>query len=106
MPDRRDDAHTMGTTNNPGATILPRDTQHGRPAHDEPIYTTEEAARIVGVAPKTLRSWRSRERGPRFLKYGNRRGRGGMVFYPASALDEFKRLYMHTPPEVCDGGMA
>jgi hypothetical protein len=94
------------TTHHPGATILPPHAPHVRPTHDEPIYTTEEAARIVGVAPKTLRSWRGRERGPRFLKYGNRRGRGGMVFYPASALDEFKRLYMHTPPEVGNGGMA
>ncbi|MCL6424352.1 helix-turn-helix domain-containing protein [Brachybacterium sp. JHP9] len=31
---------------------------------------TETAAELIGVAPKTLRSWRSAARGPRFIREG------------------------------------
>jgi DNA-binding transcriptional MerR regulator len=31
-----------------------------------PPLTTAEAAKVLGVAPATLRSWRNRGRGPRY----------------------------------------
>lgn len=32
--------------------------------------TSKEAARIIGVAPKTLKNWRHSGKGPRFIKLG------------------------------------
>lgn len=35
-------------------------------------YGNEEAARLIGCAPKTLESWRWSGRGPRFVKVGGK----------------------------------
>ena len=40
------------------------------PAGGKSRLTEEEAADYIGVSPATLRSWRCRERGPRFIKVG------------------------------------
>ena len=44
--------------------------------------TTVNAARYLGLAPKTLSIWRSEGKGPRFMRYG------GRVFY---TLEEMER---------------
>lgn len=42
----------------------------------EPLARTEEVAEAIQKPPKTLRDWRSRGRGPRFIKL-----EGGEVRY-------------------------
>jgi excisionase family DNA binding protein len=47
-------------------------------------YLTEkEAARLLRLAPRTLKKWRSRNKGPRFVRFGNR------VRYPRKYLEEW-----------------
>lgn len=41
--------------------------------------TTAEAARVLGVAPKTLRNWRSLGSGPAYVELGSRQ----CVYRPA-----------------------
>lgn len=59
---------------------------------------TETAARLLGVSPGTLRSWRQRSLGPAYVRLpgGNaRRGKyweekaGGTIVYPIDKLREF-----------------
>jgi hypothetical protein len=40
------------------------------PAPLEPSLTEEEAARVIGVAPKTMRNWRVKGIGPPFVVTG------------------------------------
>lgn len=47
--------------------------------------STTEAARRLGVSPSTLRTWRSEERGPHFIKFGN------TVIYERSVVEDFQR---------------
>lgn len=49
-----------------------------RPSNAEAAVGTSEAARMLGVSPKTLANWRCLGIGPQFLKYG---GRLGLVRY-------------------------
>ena len=46
-------------------------------------YTTEEAAALIRVAPKTLENWRVLGKGPKFIKAG------GRVLYSASDVLEY-----------------
>jgi hypothetical protein len=57
-----------------------------------------EAARILGIAPKTLRNWRSAGRGPTYVKYG---GRHGPVRYDVEALLAWRRAHTR---ETASGG--
>lgn len=38
----------------------------------EILLTPEEAARILGVRPRTLQAWRYKKRGPAFLRIGHK----------------------------------
>ena len=51
----------------------------------------EEAAAYIGVSPATLRSWRCRERGPRFIKVGRRVG------YLRKDLDAYLSAHVSCP---------
>ena len=62
----------------------PEGAQVAISAPNTPI-TDIEAAHRLGLAPKTLRSWRCRKRGPVFLKFGT------AVRYRPSDLDDFIR---------------
>lgn len=43
---------------------------------DSQFLSTGELARLLGLRPQTLRRWRSRGCGPRFVRFGDtRRGR-------------------------------
>ena len=53
--------------------------------------TEEEAAAYIGVSPATLRSWRCRERGPRFIKVGRRVG------YLRKDLDAYLSAHVSCP---------
>lgn len=45
--------------------------------------TDHEAARLLGLSVATLRAWRLRKRGPRYLRFGR------AVRYLASDIDRF-----------------
>jgi excisionase family DNA binding protein len=47
------------------------------------IYSTKEAARLLGISHRTLEEWRARGIGPRFFKMGR------MVRYRLAELNRF-----------------
>lgn len=51
--------------------------------------TTEEAAEIIGVSANTLKTWRHREKGPPWLKYGD--ARNATVRYRESSVRAWMR---------------
>jgi hypothetical protein len=66
------------------------------------LVRASDAARVLGLAPKTLRNWRSDGRGPDFVSIG------GSVFYPLASLNAFieagrcRPVRPGTPPRVLD----
>ncbi|WP_416375647.1 helix-turn-helix transcriptional regulator [Neomicrococcus lactis] len=58
------------------------------PADELPV-STKEAARYLGLAPKTLAHWRSRGKGPRYLRFGVK-----SVSYLRADLAEFRNSHM------------
>jgi hypothetical protein len=56
---------------------------------DDRLVGTTEAARLLGVAPKSLREWRCQRTGPPALKMGA--GRQARVFYKLSSLEAWIR---------------
>jgi hypothetical protein len=61
---------------------------------DDCLVGTAEAARLLGLAGKTLRLWRCSKSGPAWLKLGE--GRQGRVFYRRSALEAWVRANVTT----------
>lgn len=56
---------------------------------DDRLVTTAEAAHLLGLAPKTLREWRSKRTGPVPLSLGA--GKRARVVYRRSALEAWVR---------------
>ena len=56
----------------------------------EEVLTTIQAAKILGRRPQTLRVWRLRGGGPRYLRLGN--GVHARVAYRPSDLDAWLRV--------------
>lgn len=58
--------------------------------------TTSEASQYLGgtVPAETLKQWRSRGKGPRYVRFPN-----GKVRYRPSDLDEFVRKHLVVPSE-------
>lgn len=52
------------------------------------ILTTDEAAELLKLKPKTLAEWRRLERGPPYIRLGNG-ARGGFVRYSKAAILEW-----------------
>jgi excisionase family DNA binding protein len=50
------------------------------------LLTVEQAAALVGISPWTLRKWRSKGQGPRFVRLG---GAMGTVRYRRKDLDAY-----------------
>ena len=61
---------------------------------DDRLVSTAEAATLLGLAPKTLREWRSKRTGPAALKLGN--GPRARVCYRLSALESYARANLQT----------
>jgi predicted DNA-binding transcriptional regulator AlpA len=57
----------------------------------ERAITENEAADRLGLSVKTLRAWRCRGRGPKFMRFGR------AVRYLPSDLDEFVSVNTVTP---------
>jgi len=59
-------------------------TDQAQPPRPIPqIYSTKEAARLLGVSHRTLEDWRNRGGGPRFIHLGR------LVRYRAADLERF-----------------
>jgi len=56
--------------------------------------STERAAELLGVAPATLLKWRSRRRGPPFVRLGRR------VVYNEAALRAWADAHAVTPSTI------
>jgi len=52
------------------------------------LLDTKQAAPLVGVAPETLETWRSRGGGPKFIKTSA--GRRGKVLYDPADIEAWK----------------
>lgn len=61
---------------------------------DDRLVSTAEAARLLGLAGKTLREWRSAKSGPAWLKLGA--GRQGRVLYRLSSLEAWVKANVTT----------
>ena len=44
----------------------------GAPSAAPILVTSDEAARIIGIAPKTLVNWRNRGKGPAYVRLGEK----------------------------------
>jgi len=63
------------------------------------LINTARASQILGIRPQTLRRWRMRGCGPRYIRTG---GRWGRAFYRMQDLVEWAqaRSYVSTSNEV------
>jgi hypothetical protein len=62
----------------------------------DPVFSREEAAAFLGVAPQTLAAWSVDGKGPTYSRTGPTRGR---CLYRRSALVEFLNRTVVTRPE-------
>jgi DNA-binding transcriptional MerR regulator len=67
----------------------------------EPLISSKEAARLLGVKPQTLRLWRKEARSPRYYRPGGGRGR---VFYRRGDIERWleQHRYGSTSEEAAD----
>ena len=63
------------------------------------VVGNDEAAALIGVTPGTLKVWRSRGKGPRFLKYGTARQAG--VGYEVSDIEAWKEANKFASTTEC-----
>jgi Helix-turn-helix domain len=54
-------------------------------------FNSQQAAHFLHIAEKTLRTWRSEKRGPKYYTLGDR------VFYSRAALEEFVQAATQEP---------
>lgn len=54
-----------------------------------PLLETREAAKELGLSPRTLEGWRRRGEGPNFLKFGRR------VKYRPEDIEAYKVTRLH-----------
>ena len=60
---------------------------------DDPVFNTEDAARILGVKKSRMEKWRQRGQGPQYLRYDS-----DGFFYDLSSLVAFKAERRVRPP--------
>jgi predicted site-specific integrase-resolvase len=65
----------------------------------EPLMTTAQAAKLLGIRPATLRKWRHLGRSPRFVRYGQ--GPGARCYYQVKDIKEWleERTFRSTAEE-------
>ena len=67
--------------------ILPDKTTHSQThPSTSPWMDTEQAAKYIGCRPGTLKTWRAKERGPRYFIVSQK-----LIRYSKNFLDEFIR---------------
>jgi hypothetical protein len=58
------------------------------------IFSTMEAARFLGVLPRTMEGWRLRSEGPKYLRYNR-----SQIRYRRADLEEFQRRRTVVPAD-------
>lgn len=68
------------------------------------LFSTKEAALLLGVSPQTLRLWRCRGGGPRYHRFG--KTLKGKCYYSAEAVQTWLacRSYQNTSEETVNRG--
>ena len=61
---------------------------------DNNVLTEREAARFLGVAPRTLNNWRYLDKGPAYTRIGSR-----AVRYLPADLDAYRQQHRNTTLE-------
>jgi len=59
---------------------------------DSQVFTTAQAAKVLGVNKRTLDNWRSLGRGPAYMKYSKRQ-----VRYLGKDLSAYKQVHRIEP---------
>ena len=60
----------------------------------EPLMTQDDAAKLLGVSPGTLRNWRWRNKGPSWIRLGE------AIRYSPQALREYVEVRTRRPSLV------
>jgi Helix-turn-helix domain len=68
------------------------------------LVSTEEAAQLVRLSPRTLEGYRDQGTGPRYYKLGP--GARAKVVYKIGDLDEWLEKFVQEPKEKPTGGQA
>jgi hypothetical protein len=71
---------------------VPRTTTKNVAGAGLPVLSEAQAARELGVSPRTLERWRADNRGPAYLRLTPKK-----VCYERSVLDEFRAAHRVTP---------
>ena len=66
-------------------------TEHVLPRFDERVLSDTEVAERLGVSPFTVRAWRRKGHGPRFMKMGR------AVRYRSEDVEAFKEMALVDP---------
>jgi hypothetical protein len=72
-------------------------------ASPDPLYDTPTAAQYLGVIERTLERWRSKNKGPTYIKLGGTIG--APVRYRQSALNQFLTMGEVNPAPVDTSGL-
>jgi predicted DNA-binding transcriptional regulator AlpA len=89
---------TNQIANKNGLTGYPANEKASAVPAAQPLMNEHQAAALLGVAVKTLRNWRCRGDGPKFVKLGG----GRMVRYRESDLSAF--IERDVRASTSDGG--
>ena len=60
---------------------------------DDPLLEPGQVAHLLGVTQKTLQDWRTKGRGPAYVKLGTR----GVVRYHIADVSEWLATHRHEP---------
>jgi hypothetical protein len=85
---------TVKTRSKTTATRTPAAALADLSLRDDVLLSTADAARLVGMAPKTLREWRSKRTGPQPLRLGT--GPKARVVYRRSVLESWVHANLQT----------
>ena len=68
-------------------------------ANESEFFTSEQTARLLGLKPQTMRAWRLRRRGPRYIRLSN--GPTGRVLYARGDIERYlkERTFASTSEE-------
>lgn len=69
-------------------------------SHDDELLSNDQAAAMLRQRPQTLRSWRCRARGPRFMKLGSR------VYYRRADIVQWMTEQTRDPEQLTPSGAA
>jgi hypothetical protein len=63
------------------------------------VVSNDEAARLLGITPNTLKLWRCKGRGPKFIKFGETKQSG--VGYEVADIEAWKAARKFASTTAC-----